>query len=176
MPEYDAVIVGSGPNGLAAAIELARAGWSVAVFEAKPTIGGGARTLELTEPGYLHDICSAIHPLGMGSPFFRSLPLEKYGLQWIQPNLPLAHPFDDGSAAELIQSLSVQNDSLGQDAAAYRRLMQPFADNWDKLAGDILAPFRIPKHPFLFAHFGLFALQPALLLAKTWFKGPQTRA
>src|SRR5688572_12531172 len=101
MTEYDAIVVGSGPNGLAAAIEMAKEGCSVLVCEGKPTIGGGARTMEVTLPGYLHDICSAIHPLGIGSPFFRTLPLHEYGLEWIQPELPLAHPFDDGSAARL---------------------------------------------------------------------------
>src|SRR5499427_9587839 len=104
--DFDAVVVGSGPNGLAAAIELARAGWSVCVFEARDTIGGGARSAELTEPGFVHDICSAIHPLAFASPFFKSLPLRQYGLEWIHPGAALAHPFDDGTAAVLEKSIA----------------------------------------------------------------------
>src|SRR3989440_1972369 len=122
---YDAIVVGAGPNGLAAAITLARAGRSVLVLEAKDTIGGGCRSMELTLPGFVHDVCSAIHPLGIGSPFFRSLPLEEYGLQWIHPPAPLPHPFDDGTAALLERSIEVTSPTLGRDAQAYQKLMQP---------------------------------------------------
>src|SRR5215831_15546100 len=104
--DFDAVVVGSGPNGLAAAIEMARAGWSVCVFEARDTIGGGARSAELTEAGFIHDICSAIHPMGFASPFFRSLPLPQFGLEWIHPPAALGHPFDDGTAAILEKSIA----------------------------------------------------------------------
>src|SRR5579859_4239699 len=109
---YDAIIVGSGPNGLAAAITLAQAGRSVLVFEAKDTIGGGARTKELTLPGFRHDVCSAIHPLGLGSPFFRTLPLEQYGLEWVHPSSPLAHPLDDGTAMILERSIEATGETL----------------------------------------------------------------
>jgi phytoene dehydrogenase-like protein len=124
--EYDAVVVGSGPNGLAAAITLARAGCSVRVLEANSTIGGGARTAELTRPGFLHDLGSAIHPLAFGSPFFRTLPLSRFGLEWIQPPIALAHPLENGTAACLRQDLRETNESLGEDEASWRRLMQPF--------------------------------------------------
>src|SRR6185436_10635596 len=123
---YDAVVVGSGPNGLAAAIELARAGLSVLVREAADVPGGGARSEELTLPGFVHDVCSAVHPLGAASPYFRSLPLAAHGLEWIQPPAPVAHPFDDGTAALLERSTAVTGASLGSDAGAYRALMNPF--------------------------------------------------
>src|SRR2546427_7301528 len=134
---YDAIVVGSGPNGLAAAITLAQTGRSVVVFEARDTIGGGSRSMELTLPGFIHDVCSAIHPLGLGSPFFRTLPLEQYGLQWIHPSLPLAHPFDDGTAAALERSVTATGATLDCDAGAYRKLMDPLASNWDKFAGAV---------------------------------------
>lgn len=174
---YDAIIVGAGPNGLAAAIELARAGWSVLLCEARERVGGGARTEELTLPGFLHDICSAIHPLGMGSPFFRSLPLNEYGLEWIQPEIALAHPFDNDSPALLHHSLDATAAGLGVDGAAYRRLVQPFVRRWDALAAEILGPLQIPpRHPFLLAQFGLGALMPTTLLVNTLFRNPKTRA
>lgn len=176
MPDYDAIVVGSGPNGLAAAIELACAGWSVVVYEAKPTLGGGARTMELTLPGFHHDICSAIHPLGVGSPFFRSLPLQQFGLEWIHPDAPLAHPLDDSTAVVLRRSFDETGEALGEDAAAYRRLLEPFARNWNKLADDILGPFPFPpRHPFLLTRFGLPALLPSSVLARLWFRGKMAR-
>src|SRR6266516_2815613 len=123
--DYDAVVVGSGPNGLAAAVTLARAGHSVLVLEANSIIGGGARSAKLTLPGFVHDVCSAVHPLAAGSPFFKTLPLERSGLQWIQPDIPLAHPLDDGSAACLHRNIDLTADQLCGDSRAYRRLMKP---------------------------------------------------
>ncbi|MFZ0918360.1 MAG: FAD-dependent oxidoreductase, partial [Candidatus Udaeobacter sp.] len=134
--EYDAVVVGSGPNGLAAAITLARAGCSVLVCEANSTIGGGARSAELTLPGFLHDVCSAVHPLAAGSPFFKTLPLERFGLEWIQPDIPLAHPLDDGLAACLHQDVDLTAEQLNGDSRADRRLMKPLVRNWEKLANE----------------------------------------
>jgi phytoene dehydrogenase-like protein len=176
MPEYDAVVVGSGPNGLAAAITLAREGWSVAVYEGKDIPGGGMRTLELTLPGFHHDLCSAIHPLGLASPFFRSLPLADYGLEWIQPEIQLAHPFDDGFTAVMYQSVDKTAAALGADGPAYAGLMRPFAERWQDLLDDILGPFPLPPHhPFLLGRFGLGALQPASWLARRLFRQPYAR-
>jgi phytoene dehydrogenase-like protein len=140
--QYDAIVVGAGPNGLAAAITLARAGRSVLVIEANATVGGATRSAELTLPGFVHDICSAIHPLGVGSPFFQSLPLHKHGLEWIHPPVPLAHPFDDGTATTLERSVRATGATLGIDAEAYWRLMAPIARDWEKIAYTTHGPLR----------------------------------
>lgn len=174
---YDAIIIGSGPNGLAAAITLAQAGQRVLVLEAKATVGGGMRTAELTLPEFKHDLCSAIHPLGMGSPFFRSLPLERYGLEWIQPPLPLAHPLEGGRAATLAHDLEATATGLGADAPTYRRLIGPLVQGWNTLAPQILGPLlRFPRSPVLLARFGLPALMPAMTLARWGFKTEEARA
>jgi len=173
--KFDATVIGSGPNGLAAAITLARAGRSVAVYEAKKTVGGGLRSAELTLPGFIHDICSAIHPLGIGSPFFQTLPLENYGLKWIQPSAPLAHPFDSGCAALLERSVDATGATLGVDGMAYKRLMEPFVKNWDLLKSDILGPAHFPKHPFALAQFGWQGIQSATYLAKAKFHAEQAQ-
>ncbi len=173
-PPLDAVVVGSGPNGLAAAITLARAGRSVQVIEGYPLPGGGTRTLDLTLPGFHSDVCSAIHPLAVASPFFRSLPLNQYGLKWIQPPLALAHPFDEGPPAILTRSLDETTASLGPDAAAFHRLMVPYAARVEALLPDLLGPLP-PRHPVLYARFGLFALLPASWLARLLFSGPRAR-
>lgn len=175
--QYDAVIVGAGPNGLSAAITIAQTGRSVIVFEARDTIGGGLRSSELTLPGFIHDVCSAIHPLGTCSPFLTALPLDRYGLRWIQPEIPLAHPFDDGTAAALHRSLEKTGESFGhpKDAAAYRRLFGPLVDDWAKLVPFLLGPFSIPRHPLAAARFGLSALRSAEGLAKGKFEGPRAR-
>src|SRR5438093_4512922 len=141
----DGVVVGAGPNGLAAAITLARAGRSVLVVEAMDTIGGGCRSAELTLPGFVHDVCSAIHPLGVASPFFRTLPLHEYGLEWLQPPACLAHPLDDGSAVMLYRSMRATASGLGGDGAAYARLVGPVARDWRKIEGNVLGPFRVPR-------------------------------
>ena len=178
MPDvFDAIVVGSGPNGLAAAITLARAGCSVLVLEANATIGGGARSAELTLPGFLHDVCSAVHPLAAASPFFKHLPLDRFGMSWIEPDIPLAHPLDDGSAACLCKNLDETADQLHQDSGAYRRLMKPLARNWENLSVEFLQPMlHWPQHPITLAHFGLLALWPATLLSKLIFKGESARA
>src|SRR5499427_3568183 len=175
--ECDAVVVGSGPNGLAAAITLAGGGCSVLVCEANWTIGGGARSAELTLPGFLHDVCSAIHPLAAGSPFFKTLPLERFGLEWIQPDLPLAHPLDDGSVARLYKDVDLTAASLGVDAPAYRRLMKPLALRWQTLANEFLQPMlHFPQHPITLARFGIPAICPATFLAKFLFRHEPARA
>ncbi len=175
--DYDAVVVGSGPNGLAAAITLARAGVSVLVLEANATIGGGARSAELTLPGFVHDVCSAVHPLAAGSPFFKTLPLERFGLDWIQPEIPLAHPLDDGSAVALQRDVDLTAHSLANDARAYGNLMKPLTLDWEKLAPEFLQPMlHLPRHPFALGRFGLRALCPATLLTRLLFKNEPARA
>ncbi|MFB7186657.1 phytoene desaturase family protein [Streptomyces sp. NPDC056230] len=173
----DAVVVGAGPNGLTAAAELARRGFAVEVFEAAGTVGGGARTEELTLPGFRHDPCSAVHPLGIGSPAFAAMPLARHGLEWLHPELALAHPFPDGSAAVLTGSVGESAMSLGaQDAGAYRRLVAPFLGHWDTLAEDFLrTPWDgLPRDPYRWVRFGLEALQPATLLSRR-FRGAKAR-
>ena len=173
---HQAIVIGSGPNGLAAAIELARAGCSVLVYEAAGSVGGGARSAELTLPGFLHDICSAVHPLAVASPFFRTLPLAEHGLHWVYPPVPLAHPFDDGTAALLESSIEATGATLGVDAARYRDLMKPLVADWEALRTDILAPPRLPRHPLALARFGWRALRSAVGFASSRFEGPRARA
>ncbi|AEN13424.1 MULTISPECIES: NAD(P)/FAD-dependent oxidoreductase [unclassified Streptomyces] len=173
----DAVVVGAGPNGLTAAVELARRGFAVEVFEAKETVGGGSRTEELTLPGFRHDPCSAVHPLGIGSPAFDAMPLARHGLAWLQPELALAHPFPDGSAAVLTRSVGESAMSLGaQDAGAYRRTVAPYVGHWDTLAEDFLrTPWDgLPRDPYRWMRFGVDALPPATLLARR-FRGAKAR-
>ena len=171
-----ACVVGSGPNGLAAAIVLAQAGLQVEVFEAQSTAGGGVRTMELTLPGFLHDFGSAVHPMGIGSPFFSSLPLQDYGLEWIHSPAPLAHPLDDGTAVVLERNLADAQRALGVDGEAWRGLMQPFVEDWSEFAQEVLRPQpSIPKHPWLMARFGINAFLPATTIARR-FRSESTRA
>jgi phytoene dehydrogenase-like protein len=147
------------------------------VLEAASTPGGGARSAALTLPGFLHDVCSAVHPMGAGSPFFRTLPLDRHGLEWVHPPLPLAHPFDDGTAALVARSVDETADGLGEDGPAWRRLFAPLAGGWEPLAEDVLAPLlRLPRHPLAMARFGLRAARPASALARGAFRGPRARA
>ena len=172
---YDAVVVGSGPNGLAAAITLARAGCSVLVIEAQETLGGGMRSAALTLPGFVHDVCSAIHPLGLASPFMRTVPLAEHGVVWINPPAAMAHPFDDGTAAVLERSLTRTGETLGPDAAAYERLMAPLVRHWEALAEELLSPLHLPRHLLPMARFGLLAMRSARGLAEAWFTGSRAR-
>lgn len=172
-----AAVIGSGPNGLAAAILLARAGRSVTVYEAAPTIGGGARTDELTLPGFLHDVCSAIHPMAISSPCFEKFPLAQFGLEWIHPSAPAAHPLDDGTAVMLERSLDETAANLGPDGAAWRRLFHPIAAHWGELRHDLLGPIGpFPRHPLLMAAFGRHAIRSARGLASSHFRGTRARA
>jgi phytoene dehydrogenase-like protein len=173
---YDAVVVGSGPNGLAAAVTLARAGRSVLVAEAADTIGGGTRCAELTLPGFVHDVCSAVHPMAVASPFFRELPLAQHGLQWIQPPVPLAHPLDGGDAAVLDRSVDLTSARLDVDADAYYRLMGPLVAKADTIFRELVGPFRIPKHPITALRFAWRALRSGGGLARSWFRGEHARA
>ena len=171
-----ACVVGSGPNGLAAAIVLAQAGLQVEVFEAEPAPGGAARTMELTLPGFLHDFGSAVHPMAAGSPFFSSLPLRDHGLEWIHSPAPLAHPFDDGSAIVLERNLEDAKRSLGADGNAWSGLVGPFVERWSEFAPEVLRPVRsIPRHPWLMARFGMNALLSAKTIVRR-FQNARTRA
>jgi phytoene dehydrogenase-like protein len=174
---YDAVVVGSGPNGLAAAITLARAGRRVLVREACATVGGGTRSAELTLPGFTHDICSAVVPLSVASPFFRSLPLRDFGLEFVEPPVALAHPLEDGTAVLVERSLEATGRTLGEDAEPYRRLFAPLVKNWQQLLDELLGPFPFPpRHPLLLAGFGLKAIWPATWMARALFPGERGRA
>ena len=174
---YDAVVVGSGPNGLAAAITLARAGRSVLVIEGADVIGGGMRTEALTEPGFRHDVCSAVHPLGIASPFFRQLPLERHGLRWLNAEVPMAHPLDGGRATGLLPGVDATAALVGggHDGDAYRRLVTPLLARWRPLLEGLLAPLVPPKRPLLMARFGVPGAQPVSWVAKR-FHGAEAPA
>jgi phytoene dehydrogenase-like protein len=176
MKKYDAVVVGSGPNGYAAAIRLLQHGLAVLMLEANEEPGGGVRSEALTLPGFVHDTGSAVHPLGMASPFLRRLPLEKYGLSWIQPEVPMGHPLDEGEGVLLYRSIEQTALQLGEDARAYRQLMQPSVANWDEIAETFLGPLRFPRHPIKLSGFALRAASPMSWLSKVFFKEAGSRA
>jgi len=171
----DAVVVGSGPNGLAAAIVLAEAGVSVKVVEGAGSVGGGTRSAELTLPGFVHDVCSAIHPLAVASPFLRALPLAEHGVEWIEPPAALAHPFDDGTAALVERSVELTASTLGGDEARYRRLMSPLVRDAEKVLDDILGPLGVPSHPAALARFSVRAGLPATVFARRAFREERAR-
>ncbi len=175
----DAVVVGGGPNGLAAAIVLARAGRSVHLYEARDTIGGGCRSAELTLPGVIHDVCSAVHPLGRSSPLFRELALEQHGLEWIEPPIQIAHPLDDGRAALVRRSVDETAASFDDngDARVYARWMKPMARDWDLIVRELLGPLTLGaiRHPVALGRFGIPALLPVAAVARR-FRSPVARA
>ena len=175
-PDVDAVVIGSGPNGLSAAIALLQAGLSVRVIEGHSEVGGGTRTRELTLPGFHHDVCSSVHPMGVLSPFLRTLPLAEHGLTWIHPPVSAAHPLDDGPAALLMRSVQETSELLGADARAYRKLVEPFLKTPDTLLSDLLAPIGIPRGPLTFMRFGLKAMRSARGLARGTFEAERARA
>ncbi|HLI93215.1 MAG TPA: NAD(P)/FAD-dependent oxidoreductase [Puia sp.] len=173
--DFDAVVVGSGPNGLAAAILLRQQGLSVLLLEAKQTIGGGLRSAELTLPGFVHDICSAVHPLAISSPFLQTLPLAKFGLEFLYPPVAAAHPLDGGAAALLAGTVSDVARTLGPDERAYSKLMGPIVQHWEELLPDLLAPLHLPKDPLMLARFGWEGLPSATWLARR-FRTVEARA
>jgi phytoene dehydrogenase-like protein len=170
-------VIGSGPNGLAAAIVMARAGFTTEVREAQTTAGGACRTMELTLPGFQHDFGSAVHPLAAGSPLFQRLPLSDYGLEWLHHDAPLAHPLDDGTAVVLERNLEAAAEELGPDGAAWKQMMEPLVRHWEPMVDELLQPLlHIPRHPFLLGRFGWMAAQPARLLACTMLRTQRARA
>ena len=172
-----AIVIGAGPNGLSAAIVLAQAGLEVEVFEAEEQAGGCARTLELTQPGFHHDLGSAVHPFAAASPFFTSLPLSEHGLEWINSPAALAHPLDDGTAVMLERDLDQAASAFGEDGPAWRKLMEPLVEHWDELATEVLGPVPlVPRHPLLLAQFGVRAMMPARTLANRLFRSERTKA
>lgn len=172
----DAIVVGSGPNGLAAAVALARAGYSVRVYEAQATLGGGARSAELTQPGFVHDRASTVHALALLSPFLKSLPLDQFGLRFAHPDAPFAHPLDDGTAVVVERSIDATAGGLtGRDGRAYAKLLEPFVENFETLMEALLGPFSI-RHPIVMARFGRHAIRSAEGLAKHVFESERTRA
>ncbi|HTS76531.1 MAG TPA: NAD(P)/FAD-dependent oxidoreductase [Bryobacteraceae bacterium] len=171
-----ACVIGSGPNGLAAAITLARAGIRTTVLEAEPMLGGGTRTAELTLPGFRHDVCSAVHPLAVCSPVFESMPLAQHGLDWIHPPIPVAHAMEDGPAPALFRDLNETAAHLGSDGDRYKRVVAPLVRDWTRLTPMLLAPIRIPAHPLLLAHFGALAAWPATVAARSVFPSERGRA
>ncbi|MDX1603977.1 MAG: NAD(P)/FAD-dependent oxidoreductase, partial [Salinimicrobium sediminis] len=173
--KYDAVIIGSGSNGIAAAIRLQQKGLKTAIFEQAATPGGATRTQELTLPGFKHDVGSAILPLGLASPFFRNLPLKDFGLEWIYPEIAYAHPFEDGTAYGCYKDIETTAAQLGEDRQAYLDLFSPLLENWDKIGGELLGPLGIPEHPLEFMKFGLKALPSAQMLVNHYFKDERSK-
>lgn len=174
--DYDVAVIGSGPNGLAAGIVAAQRGLRTVIHEANVTIGGGLRSGELTQPGFLHDLCSSVHPMAVASPFFRSLPLAEHGLTWITPAAAAAHPLDGGEAVILWNDIGRTADALGADRTRYRRTIGALADAWPNLAPDLLAPIGFPRHPVSYARFGLQALLSAQGYARAVFGTDRARA
>lgn len=174
--DFDVVVVGAGPNGLAAAITAAQAQQRVCLIEGDAQVGGGCRSAALTLPNFIHDVCSAIHPLAVSSTFFRNMPLAQHGVEWVYSPAAVAHPFDDGTALTLEQDLGEASQQMGRDARAYRALVAPLAEHWQALSEDLLGPLRIPpRHPLTFAHFAPIAPMPAATLAKLFFRDEHTR-
>jgi phytoene dehydrogenase-like protein len=171
-----AIVVGSGPNGLAAAIALAQGGLNVEVREAAPVVGGAARSGELTLPGFTHDLGSAVHPMALSSPFFSKLPLAEHGLKWIWQDAELAHPLDDGTAVMLERDVTATAAQFGRDSGAYRKLFAPLVAQWPALVDEVLGPLRWPGHPFLLARFGRHALQSCTMLTRSLFEGERARS
>lgn len=176
LPEADVYVVGSGPNGLSAAIEMAQAGYHTVLIERAETIGGGVRSAQLTRPGFVHDVCSAVFPLGVASPFFERLPLQDYGLRWVHPPVPLAHVMEAGAAVLLDSSIWRTAEGLALDGQKYLQLMNPLLQDWHKLLRDVLSPLYWPEHPIVLAKFARRALHSAKGLADAWFQGPHARA
>lgn len=176
LSNFDAFVIGSGPNGLSAAIALAQQGLKVKVFEAKDSVGGGTRTLELTEPGFKHDICSAVHPTAVGSPFFSTLPLDKYGLEWIHPEFPIAHPLENSDAVITERSFENTLERFGSDSKNYRKLFKEFIDSWEFLSKDLFGSLRIPRHPLAMMRFGWYGMFSSNLLSNSFFNQERSKA